>query len=42
MAKTHSAEQRINRWRMLGEKVSARWDNVSPVEEISLQRDKTW
>ncbi len=42
IAKTSASRQKINRWKRLGEKVSSRWDNVSAVEEISLQREKTW
>jgi len=42
MAKTSASRRQIKRWKRFGEKVSARWDNVSAVEEISLQREKTW
>jgi len=29
-------------WEALGVKVSSAWDSVSAIDEISLQRDKTW
>jgi hypothetical protein len=37
-----SKKHRINTWETLCKKVSSKWDNVSAVEEISLQREKTW
>lgn len=32
--------RKINAWRRLGNRISAKWDNVSAVEEISQQREK--
>jgi hypothetical protein len=32
---------KINSWKALGSKVSARWNHVSAVEEIRLQRDRS-
>jgi hypothetical protein len=29
-------------WTTLGEKVSAKWDNVPAVDEIAAQREKSW
>jgi hypothetical protein len=33
--------RKINAWESLGEKISVRWDNVSAVDEIRQQRDRT-
>ena len=30
------------RWKMLGKKVSYKWDNISVIEEINQQREKSW
>jgi hypothetical protein len=35
-----SAAGKITSWKSLSEKVSARWDKVSAVDEIKQQRDK--
>ena len=32
--------RKINSWETLGEKISARWDHVSAVDEIRQQRDR--
>ena len=33
---------RLNTWKSLMKKVSAQWDHVSAVDEITHQREKTW
>ncbi|HSE83054.1 MAG TPA: hypothetical protein VLB01_00735 [Thermodesulfobacteriota bacterium] len=40
--KVESAEQKIKKWETLGKKISDKWDNVSSVEEIRQQREKSW
>jgi hypothetical protein len=40
--KAGAARNKIDIWKSLGKKVSSKWDNVSAVEEISQQREKTW
>ena len=40
--KTHSTKHKLNKWRLLGEKVSSKWNKISAVEEISQQREKCW
>lgn len=34
--------RRRNVWDDLGEKVTASWDSVTAVDEISSQREKSW
>ncbi len=34
------AARKINAWKSLGEKISARWDHISAVDEIRQQRDR--
>lgn len=34
--------ERTATWTALGKKVSAQWDTVSAVDEISAQREKSW
>ena len=34
--------QKIRRWNKLCKKVSAKWDNISSVEEVRRQREKSW
>ena len=38
--KSETGPKKINSWRRLGNKISAKWDDVSAVEEISQQREK--
>lgn len=40
--KADIAHHKIGIWKKLGEKVSAKWDNTSAVEEITQQRGKSW
>lgn len=42
ISKKEISKQRITRWKALGEKVSAKWDKISAVEEVSMQREKSW
>ena len=39
--KTHSTKHKLNKWKLLGEKVSSKWDNISVTEEINQQREKS-
>ncbi|GEM_PF-470218 len=36
--KVEAAEQKIRKWETLSKKISAKWDDVSSVEEIRQQR----
>jgi hypothetical protein len=38
--KTRISKHKINKWKILGEKVSSKWDNISAIEEINQQREK--
>ena len=40
--KANLIEERINSWKSLGKKISAKWDGISVSEELSQQREKTW
>lgn len=40
--KTHSTKHKLNKWKLMGEKVSSKWDNISVIEEINQQREKSW
>lgn len=40
--KAHATKNKLIKWKALGQKVSASWDKVSAVEEITLQREKSW
>jgi len=40
--KVAAAQKRIREWKVLGKKVSAKWNGPSAVEEIRQQREKTW
>lgn len=42
ITKAHTAKHKISKWKALGDKVSATWNKVSAVEEISQQREKSW
>lgn len=42
IAKTSIAKDKLSKWKVLGAKVSATWNKVSAVEEISKQREKSW
>jgi hypothetical protein len=35
-------EPRLHSWKALRKKVSAQWDQITAVDEISKQREKTW
>lgn len=41
-SKPKIAKQKLIKWNALKEKVSAKWDNVSALDEISMQREKSW
>ena len=36
------SKRRVEAWTALAEKVSAKWDSVSAVDEVGAQREKTW
>jgi hypothetical protein len=38
--RSDTGSNKINTWKRLGNKISAQWDDVSAVEEISKQREK--
>ncbi len=40
--KTHSTKHKLNKWELLGEKVSSKWNKIPAVEETSQQREKSW
>lgn len=40
--KINVGPKKIITWRRLSNKISAKWDNVSAVEEITHQREKIW
>jgi hypothetical protein len=40
--KVEAAEQKIRKWETLPKKISVKWDDVSSVEEIRQQREKSW
>ena len=40
--KADIAKHKISAWKKLADKVSAKWDNISAVEEITQQREKSW
>lgn len=40
LKKTRISKHKINKWKMLGKKVSSKWDNISAIEEINQQREK--
>jgi hypothetical protein len=39
--KASAGQKRIAAWKILGKKVTAKWDTVSALQEISLQRGNT-
>jgi len=39
--KVNGAQAKINKWKMLGGKISSRWDGLSVADEIAQQREKT-
>jgi hypothetical protein len=39
--KVNAAQTKINKWKMLGNKISSNWDGLSAVDEIAQQREKT-
>ena len=41
LKKTAATVHASRRWRVLGNKISKKWDNVSATEEIAGQRDKS-
>ena len=42
LAKLTVTKARINPWKKLGKKVTARWDHVSALDEVRQQREKSW
>lgn len=42
ITRAHATKHKLAKWKALREKVSAAWDQVSAVEEITLQREKSW
>jgi len=40
--KVEAAQNKIREWKILGKKVSAKWNGPLAVEEIRQQREKAW
>ncbi len=40
LQKEENPKERLNRWKILGNNVSLKWQGASAVEEIRLQREK--
>ena len=40
--KAHAVKRRLSKWKALGVKISSKWNNITAVEEISQQREKSW
>ncbi|HWP90727.1 MAG TPA: hypothetical protein VNN20_00810 [Thermodesulfobacteriota bacterium] len=40
--KAEITEQKTRKWNTFCKKVSAKWDNISSVEEVRRQREKSW
>ena len=40
--KADIAHHKISAWKKLADKVSAKWDKISALEEITQQREKSW
>jgi hypothetical protein len=40
LAKVDGAKTKINKWKMLGDKISSSWDGLAAVNEIAQQREK--
>jgi hypothetical protein len=41
LVKVYTDKTKINKWKMLGDKISSNWDGISAVNEIVQQREKT-
>jgi len=41
VASTKGVRSKTNRWQALGNRVSSQWDDISAVEEVLRQREKT-
>jgi hypothetical protein len=41
LVKVNGAQAKINKWKMLGGKISSKWDGLSVADEIVQQREKT-
>ena len=39
--KAEATEQKIEKWKALGKKISNKWNNTSSVEEVRQQREKS-
>jgi hypothetical protein len=39
--KVNAAHAKLNKWKMLGGKISSKWDGLSAADEIAQQREKT-
>jgi len=42
IGRKHRSRRTITSWSVLRQKVSAAWDSVSAVDEITAQREKHW
>ncbi len=41
LKKTRVSKRKTTTWKMLGKKVSSKWNNISVIEEINQQREKS-
>lgn len=41
LVKVNATEAKIKKWKMLGGKISSKWNGTPVVEEIAQQREKT-
>ena len=41
LVKVNAAQTKIDKWKMLGDKISPNWDALSAADEIAQQREKT-
>ena len=40
LVKVNAAQTKIDKWKMLGDKISSNWDGLSAVDQIAQQREK--
>ena len=40
--KKPGTKHRLHKWKSLGKEISSQWNKISAVEEINMQREKSW
>ena len=40
--KKPGTKHRLHKWKSLGKEISSKWHKISAVEEINMQREKSW